>query len=143
MAAKRDSILSELYNSVFNYDLREEFTSNVASLNARDGVTLRGFNEGELSLDYELDRSHMVDANKFYDGNHVFKLFAEFSDLTPSEIRAAMINDIESSTDYYDDVCKIPLFMQRTDLKNWIHIMKLDGVRADEIALFALAIISQ
>ena len=145
MAAANDgSILHELYKSVLNYIIQEEFSTCISPITSGDALTMREFNEGELSSDFKVDMSHMyLKDSDMYDGNHVFGLFGSYCGKDADEIRSLVITEAELATEYYASVCKLALSKYHQDMDSWIHLMKNPGVQADEIALLILGIVFQ
>ena len=107
MAAGHGSMLHELYKSIFNYIVQDEFSDCLSTIDAGDGMTLSEFENSELARDLVLDCSHMYTDEKFYDGNHFFKLFGSFCDRTAGEIRSMVITEAETAIDYKHVFCDL------------------------------------
>ena len=135
--AAHGSMLQELCN----YFLLDEFMTNVWSINLQDRVLEADFYESELSDVYFLDTSFWITDDNPCDGGHVFKLFGSYSASTAEEVRSSMISYIETHTEYFENVAKVPLLMNMRTLDSWIEFMSHRGIRADKISLLALGII--
>ena len=73
------------------------------------------------------------------DRDVVFRVFGDFSDHEPSEVRAAMLSYISEDFNYFRDVSWLNLNMHKKKLSQWMDDMKDQNNPADELATFALS----
>ena len=73
------------------------------------------------------------------DPDVVFRVFGDFSDHEPSEVRAAMLGYISEDFNYFRDVSWLNLNMHKKKLSQWLDDMRNQNTPADELATFALS----
>ena len=73
------------------------------------------------------------------DTDVVFRVFGDFSDHEPSEVRAAMLSYISEDFNYFRDVSWLNLNMHKKKLSQWLDAMRNQNTPADELATFALS----
>ena len=73
------------------------------------------------------------------DPDVVFRVFGDFSDHEPSEVRAAMLSYISEDLNYFRDVSWLNLNMHKKKLSQWLDAMRNQNTPADELATFALS----
>ena len=73
------------------------------------------------------------------DPDVVFRVFGDFSDHEPSDVRAAMLSYISEDFNYFRDVSWLNLNMHKKKLSQWLDAMRNQNTPADELATFALS----
>ena len=73
------------------------------------------------------------------DPDTVFRVFGDFCDYEPSDVRAEMLTFITNDFNYFRDVSWLNLNMHKKSLSQWIDSMRNQNTPADELAIFALS----
>ena len=69
----------------------------------------------------------------------LFELFGTYSAEDSVTVRATAITEVEENYEWYDKASYILNIIKSTDLDSWLNIMKYEGIRGDEITIYALS----
>ena len=132
------SMAGELLTSI----LPRPYTGIVPYLSPSSFLTVKDFENSSLAsnswLDLPTGDMHKK-GRKCCDPDVVFRVFGDFSDHEPSEVRAAMLSYISEDFNYFQDVSWLNLNMHKKKLSQWMDDMRDQNTPADELATFALS----
>ena len=122
---------------------REEVKTkhNEKALTFHEAIGSRGKRRGQARnnwLDLPTDDKHKK-GRKRCDLDTVFRVFGDFCDHEPSEVRAEMLSYISEDFNYFRDVSWLNLNMHKKRLRQWMDDMRDQNTPADELAIFALS----
>ena len=122
--------------------LPRPYTGIVPYLSPSSFLTVKDFEKSSLAsnswLDLPTGDMHKK-GRKRCDPDVVFRVFGDFSDHEPSEVRAAMLSYISEDFNYFRDVSWLNLNMHKKKLSQWLDDMRNQNTPADELATFALS----
>ena len=122
--------------------LPRPYTGIVSYLSPSSFLTVKDFENSSLAsnnwLDLPTGDKHKK-GRKRCDPDVVFRVFGDFSDHEPSEVRAAMLSYISEDFNYFRDVSWLNLNMHKKKLSQWMDDMRDQNTPADELATFALS----
>ena len=132
------SMADELLTSI----LPRPYTGIVPYLSPSSFLTVNEFEKSSLAsnswLDLPTGDMHKK-GRKSCDPDVVFRVFGDFSDHEPSEVRAAMLSYISEDFNYFRDVSWLNLNMHKKKLSQWLDDMRNQNTPADELATFTLS----
>ena len=122
--------------------LPRPYTGIVPYLSPSSFLTVTDFEKSSLAsnswLDLPTGDMHKK-GRKRCDPDVVFRVFGDFSDHEPSEVRAAMLSYISEDFNYFRDMSWLNLNMHKKKLSQWLDAMRNHNTPADELATFALS----
>ena len=122
--------------------LPRPYTGIVSYLSPSSFLTVIDFEKSSLALnnwlDLPTDDKHKK-GRKRCNPDAVFRVFGDFSDHEPSEVRAEMLSYISEDFNYFRDVSWLNLNMHKKRLRQWMDDMRDQNTPADELAIFALS----
>ena len=133
MAAKRLSITEELLSCVSQYNYR----SRVTCLSEQDLVTIKDFKNSRLGKMYNVNRRKCVVKN-IVDYDHLFRIFGNYSDEEPDEVRESVIWTVKQNPSLYESVGEIVLSRKNLSLSDWLDLIRYRKIYGDELLLFIL-----
>ena len=105
-------------------------------------LTITDFEKSTLAqnnwLDLPTSDQHKK-GQKRCDPDTVFRVFGDFCDYEPSEVRAEMLAFIANDFNYFRDVSWLNLNTHKKSLSQWMDNMRNQNTPADELAIFALS----
>ena len=132
------SMAEELLNSI----QPRSYAGIVSYLSPSSFLTITDFEKSTLALTNWLDlpaSDQHKKGRKRCNPDAVFRVFGEYCDYEPSEVRAEMLTFITNDFNYFRDVSWLNLNMHKKSLSQWINDMRNQNTPADELAIFALS----
>ena len=137
-AESSSSMLQELYSTISPH----EYSDYINYIIPSNCVSLSDFQKSSLSDEYWVDTSICYDINGVRE-DMLFELFGCFSQDDPTMVHANMLTEVKQYKEWYERAVFIMNIMKSTDLDTWLNIMKYEGIKGNEIALYALARVYQ
>ena len=122
--------------------LPRPYTGIVSYLSPSSFLTITDFEKSMLACNNWLDlptSDQHKKGRKCCDPDGVFRVFGDFCDYEPSNVRAEMLSYITDDFNYFCDVSWLNLNMCKKSLSQWITDMRSQNTPADELAIFALS----
>ena len=132
------SMAEELLTSI----LPRPYTGIVSYLSPSSFLTVKDFEKSSLArnnwLDLPTGDKHKK-GRKRCDPDVVFRVFGDFSDYEPNEVRVEMLSYISEDFNYFRDMSWLNLNMHKKKLRQWMDDMRDQNTPADELAIFTLS----
>ena len=122
--------------------LPRPYTGIVSYLSPSSFLTITDLKKSTLARNNWLDlltSDQHKKGRKRCDPDAVFRVFGDFCDYEPREVRAEMLSYITDDFNYFRDVSWLNLNMHKKSLSQWIANMRNQNAPADELAIFALS----
>ena len=131
-----NSIASEMLNLLLTHEYRE-YARNLSN---RDAVNLCAFEITDIGKEYWVDTCNCY-VKGHRNPDHLFDIFARFSDDTAEMVQAKTVAYIKQEPDRWEHTGRVVLDMNFIQLEKWLEIMEMSTACGDELMLFALNVL--
>ena len=105
------------------------------------GLDIKAFKESEYGFQYYLDTSMCVTKQKTYNRKCLYDTFSEYCDLTGDEVKAKVLQELETNSVWYTKASATCLGMRGIKFDTWFKKQARPRTWPNELILYALCII--
>ena len=118
-----------------------QYKSMVQYLPDSMGLDIKDFEESEYGFQYYLDTLMCVTKRKTYNRKCLYDTFSKYCDLTGDEVKAKVLQELETNSFWYTKASATCLGMQGIKFETWLKKQAHPCTWPNELILYALCII--